>query len=351
MQVVLCGQVDGLGGLCLSAFLQALGLLALAVHLDDFQGALGGDGGQVGRHALVAAVGDHVGEDIGLEEEEFAVHRLERDFAAGQSAAGLDVLVNLVVHAALQLGALACQLLRVEADVLEAGSCRAHAVERTYPRGAAQLAPTGAEASDAACLLAHANLFHLDAHVEEFGQHLDELAEVDTPLGNIIEDGLVAVALILHVADFHLQPQVLGGLAATYHGAVLAGFGFLVLLDVDRPGYAIDALDFLARLHVGLLHLQRHEAARHGDDADVVARRCFDGHDVALLDGQVVVVTVVSLSCVFELHLHQVRCVLVVGQVGQVVMDVQLALVASAALCPESSFVVSTDISHCRLKF
>ena len=46
--------------------------------------------------------------------------------------------------------------------------------------------------------------------MECVGQHLDELTEIDSFLGYVVEDGLVAVALILHIADFHVQSQSLG---------------------------------------------------------------------------------------------------------------------------------------------
>ena len=113
------------------------------------------------------------------------------------------------------------------------------------------------------------------------GKHFDEFAEVHTGIGNVVEDGFVAIALIFHVANFHIELQVFGNLSGANHRVLLAGLGFLVFLEVNGAGLAIDAPNFGARLEVGLLHLQGHQLAREGDDTNVVARRCFDGYHVA----------------------------------------------------------------------
>lgn len=52
------------------------------------------------------------------------------------------------------------------------------------------------------------NLLHLDAHVEGISKHLDELTEVNSLIGDIIEYSLVAITLILYVSDFHFQSEV-----------------------------------------------------------------------------------------------------------------------------------------------
>ena len=41
--------------------------------------------------------------------------------------------------------------------------------------------------------------------MEGLGKHLDELAEVHSLVGYVVEYRLVAVALILHIAYLHLQ--------------------------------------------------------------------------------------------------------------------------------------------------
>ena len=49
--------------------------------------------------------------------------------------------------------------------------------------------------------------------MERFGQNFDELAEVHTLISNIVEDGFVTITLIFHVANLHLEIQILGNLA------------------------------------------------------------------------------------------------------------------------------------------
>ena len=91
--------------------------------------------------------------------------------------------------------------------------------------------------------------------MEGGSQVLDQLAEVHTLIGDIVEDSLVAVALIFHVANLHLQSQSLGNLSALYHRGVLTRLGLTVFIHIYRTGYAIHALDVVGTLQVGLLQL------------------------------------------------------------------------------------------------
>ncbi len=207
-EVVLAEYVAERGSLL--GLLLALGderqrLLALLVELDHLEGAGGADGHEVGGKLAVGGVSDLSLEDVGLEVVVCGVGGLEGDVLGGHLLDGLHVGCHLEVEAALELGALAGELLGVEGDVLVAGGGCGHGDECGHPRRAAQRATAGANAADAACLLARAYLLHLDAHLEGVGQHLDELAEVYALVGYIVEDSLLAVALILHVADFHLE--------------------------------------------------------------------------------------------------------------------------------------------------
>ena len=174
---------------------------------------------------------------------------------------GLHVLIHFVVHAALQFGALSCKFLRIERQVLETCSRSAHAGKTLNPCGAAQLSAARTETTNTSGLLAGAYLLHLYSHVEYICQYLDELAEVHTSVGYVVEDGLVAVALILHVTDFHLQPQILGNLSGFYHGLVLACFGLLVFFHIALLGQTIHALYLLFAFQVGLLYLQGSQSA------------------------------------------------------------------------------------------
>ena len=286
---------------------------------------------EIGGKTLVGAIRHKSCQDVGLEEIIRAVGRFERDVAFGQLARGFYVGVHLVVKAAFEFGALPRELLRVGRDVLETRGGCGDRLKVFHPGGAAKFSAARPRASYASCLLTRSDLLHLNAHVEGIGKHLDELAEVHAPVGDVIENRLIAVALILHIADFHFEFQLVGNLAGANHRVVLAGLRFMVFLHIHRPRLAIDTLDFSAGLHVDFLHLQRHELPRERYSADVVAGRCLNGHDVALNERQVVVVAIIALARVLKLHLHEVSSLGVAGHVRKIVERVELTVGTPAA--------------------
>ena len=176
--------------------------------------------------------------------------------------------------------------------------------------------------------------------MEGGGQILDELAEVHTLVGDVVEDGLVAVSLILHVADFHLQSEVLGNLSALYHRAVLAPFGLLVFLHIRILGDSVDALDVVGTFQVCLFHLQFHQSPSECHHADVVSRTGFHGHPVAFFQVEFIVVVVIPFSRILELHFHKVGVVGIARHVVQPVVGVQLVVLPTAAAATESAVAV-----------
>ena len=143
--------------------------------------------------------------------------------------------------------------------------------------------------------------------MEALGEDLDQLAEIDALVGDVVEDGLDLVALILDVADLHVEPHIGSDLTRSDHGFVLQGDSFLPALDVVGLGLAVNLFIFaVVGREARAAHLTRHHVARKRDDADVVARRCLDGHDVALLEGQVVDVLVERTARILEAHLEDV---------------------------------------------
>ena len=167
--------------------LQPLGILLAAVLLDDFLHALGGDGHEV-VFALVC-IPHHAAEHVGFLIQRQAL--LEADGLPGGRELLQRVGIHLIlkIEAALQLAALPRKLLRVGHDLLRLGRRGGDRLEVGEPRRAAELAPAGAQAAHFARLLAHADLLHLDAHVELVGKHLDEHAEVHALVGSVVEDG------------------------------------------------------------------------------------------------------------------------------------------------------------------
>ena len=104
-------------------------------------------------------------------------------------------------------------------------------------------------------------MFHFNADTESFGKYLNQLAEVHTLVSNVVENSLVAVALIFHITDFHIQIQVQRNLAGTDHGRMFLCFRFVELLHIHRFRFPVDSLYFRIGLEVGFLHLQRDESS------------------------------------------------------------------------------------------
>ena len=219
---------------------------------------------------------------------------------------GIDLVLE--VEAALEFAALARQLLRVGHDLLRLGSAGGDTLEVGQPCGAAQLAAAGAQTAHLAGLLTDADLLHLDAHMELLGQHLDELAEVHTLVGGIVEDGLRVVALELHVVHLHVQPHVEHDAAGAQQGAVLFAQGTRPALDVVLFGAAEHLFDCLrVGVDAVLPHLQATQFAGEVHDAHVVSGLSFHGHHVALGHLQPVGQAVEVFVVVLEAHLHTVE--------------------------------------------
>ena len=325
---------------------ERLRLLAAFVEFNNLFCALCRYGLKVCGHALLCAVRHESGENVGLEEEIFVVLCEQGHLFVWHLAACLHIVVDLIVETTFELGTQAGKLLRVERDVLIACGVGAHAHKVFHPCGAAQFAAAGSCATNASCLLSCSDLLHLYAHMERVGKHLDELTEVDALIGDIIEDGLVAIALIFDIADLHLQTQLLGYLSALNHRVVFAALCLVIFFHVDGLGNAVYALYVVCRLKVGFLYLQLDETSCHGDHADVVARTCLHRHDVALLQVNVVDIVVVALAGVFKLYLHEICALLVAWHVGQPVVGVELLVLSSASTVAEASVAVA-----CYLEF
>ena len=150
----------------------------------------------------------------------------------------LDVHVQLVIEAALQLAALAGQFLWVEGELLVTRGTGGNATEIRKPRAAAQFPPAAADAADTPRLLARADLFHLHAHLETVAHRAHDPPEIDTVFGGVVHDGLGAVALVLHVGHLHIQPRLAHHLAAGEHGIVLLLAGHMPAVDVFLGGHA-----------------------------------------------------------------------------------------------------------------
>ena len=118
---------------------------------------------------------------------------------------------------------------------------------------------------------------------------------------------------------------------------MLACLRLLVFLHIHGACLAIDTFDVIHVLGGETLHLQEHEFARHCHRSDVMSRRSLHSNNVSLFQRQVIAVVVVPLTGVLELHFHQVRRLSVVGDVCQIVKDIQLATLLGTAKVRETA--------------
>jgi len=171
-------------------------------------------------------------------------------------------------------------------------------------------------------------------HLECLGDHFYELAEVDAFVGYVVEYGFVAVALVLHVSDFHVEVEVLGYFASPYHSVVLARLGFIVLVNVAGLGFAEHSFEFGALFHARFFHLQGYKLTGEGHLSYVMSGRSLYSHHVAYRQVQTYGVAEKSLAGVFELYFHQVAVGFASRHIGEPVEAMQLAprsLTGSAA--------------------
>ena len=312
----------------------------MPVQFNHLHGPLCGNGFKIGRYFLVCRIGDQSGKDISLEIIIFAVCSFEHHLLAGQFSSGFHIVVHLIIQAAFQFGTHTRQFLRIERDVLKASGTGAHRHEVLHPGGTTEFTSTGSGTANTPCFLARANLFHLNTHMKGVCQHLDQLSEIHTLVGNIIEYGLVAVALIFHITDFHLQIKVLGYLTTLDHGVMLSRFGLIILVHIHGFGNTVNAFDVVSRLEVGLLDLQFHQSSRERHHTDVMSGIGFHGNDVAFFQFQSVHVMVIALTGVFKLHLHQVSALCIARHISQPVERVELTVLPTASSDTQTTVAV-----------
>src|SRR5437867_5240809 len=136
--------------------------------------------GRLDLDVVLAATDDHgLPEDVLPNDRPVALDRLDRRPDRGQTLLELDVGLVLVAQAALEPPAHAGELRGVQRQALLLRHLDRHGLELLQPRGAAQLAPAGADAAGHLGLVARADLLHLDARAQELGELPSEVAEVD----------------------------------------------------------------------------------------------------------------------------------------------------------------------------
>lgn len=92
--------------------------------------------------------------------------------------------------------------------------------------------------------------------MEGICQNLYELPEIDSSVCNVVEYGLSAVTLVFHIANLHLQSEILCNLPGTYHRIVFPRFGLFVLLQIYFTCFSVYPLYLDIGFEPGLFHLQ-----------------------------------------------------------------------------------------------
>ena len=115
------------------------------------------------------------------------------------------IAIYFIVQATFQLGALSGKLLRVQGNILITCGTRRYGNKAGHPRRTAKLTSARPDASATSRLLPGAALIHLNTYAECISHYLDQLAEVHALIGNVIEDSLIAIPLVLYISDFHVQ--------------------------------------------------------------------------------------------------------------------------------------------------
>ena len=167
--------------------------------------------------------------------------------------------------------------------------------------------------------------------MKSLGKDLDKLTEVDALISDIIEDSLVAITLIFHITNLHLQAKALGYLPALNHRVVLTALGFVILLHIHRLGNAVDAFDVISRLKVSLLDLELDQFSSKGNDANVMTGIGLYSNRITFLEIEVIDIVIISFSCILELYFHQVGRLCVSRHIGKPVVSIKLFVLPANA--------------------
>ena len=182
--------------------------------------------------------------------------RLHRGVQLGSAALEVLVGIELVAQTAHEAPAQPRDLLGVQREPLLLGHADGHGAELAAESLAAQLLTAVPDAAHHAGLVAHADLTHVDAHVEAGRQLAHQLAEVDALLGLEVEDGLVAVEQKLHGHRVHVLVVLPGHLLEHREGLGGGTLHLGCLLDVLFGGDALHgAQGALQSAHLLLGHL------------------------------------------------------------------------------------------------
>ncbi len=330
------------GRLLLVVILQRYWFDPLLVQADHLESAPSRYGRKIDRSIGNGRIRNLPTEYIRLEIVVHTLFRLQDDLRTRHLLTSFHIGIHLIIEAAFELGAEAREFLRIESQILIASCTRIHRHEIHLPRRAAQLAAARADTAYTAGLLSCTDLLHLHTNVESLRQYSDQLAKVYALIGDIVENGLIAIALILHISDLHIQIQIGRNLAGLDHRIVLSCLCFAVLIQIALFGYAV----YLERLAVVravsmFAHLEFYQLTGQRHRPDVMARISLYGYYIPFVQFYLLAVEVVPFARILELYLHESAIFGQIGDVAQPVISAErLAMTPLAGILRQGGRIV-----------
>ena len=215
---------------------------------------------------LLIAIGKRIPhqvfEDVFFCEEGIAFSYLQHIALIGELLQGIEVGVQLVVEAAFESAALSAQLGLIDGEILIASCVRIDRFEFGEPGTATEFTSAASDTAYFTGFLTGADLTHFDFDLEFVGVYFDQFAEVDAAIGDVKEGCFFSIGLNLHLADLHVQLELLGDGAAADHGFRFAGFVLFPEIDIAVGGPAQDLLHLrVVFFDPSFFQLQSHDFA------------------------------------------------------------------------------------------
>ena len=175
--------------------------------------------------------------------------------------------------------------MRIERQILATCRRRGDGLEIRDIVRTAQLPAADSQAAYQTGLLTCSDLLHLYPDAEFLSENLDKLTEIHTTVRYVIENGLGAVPLEFHVADFHIQTEFHSYLTGTDHRFLLTRNSLLPFFDVEGLCLPVDFLEFrIFRVNAPALHLLADYRTLECNDTQVVTALRLNDDQIAHLD-------------------------------------------------------------------
>src|SRR5690606_11704577 len=163
--------------------------------------------------------------------------------------------------------------------------------------------------------LAVSDLAHFYPDTKGLGHVLDELTEIDTFLCRIVKCGLGAIALKLHIGDFHLQVEQYGDFAGSFFYFLFPIPTFLPNIDILLGCLSVYFRKIgVFKIFLFSFHLDPYQLSRKRYHANVVSRLCLCGNNIPYGKGKISIVSKKFLSTILKPDFHTVKSFFPIGQ-------------------------------------